>query len=303
MAGKTLHIFDVAPFCHAGSVNRYARFEQTIEVGSTWRTQVTPAGGVSLIFNQLYYVCNDDCVFCCDRNPTIKKDMQRSYKGNREHKRTIQIQKAVAEYVIDKCGGLVIARAGYEADDIIYSLIQEQHDNYDNIYVYTGDSDLFFLVDNVVSIRPSSTRAKSVDLYNYEDVTGLKYNCTTMSKIIKGDSSDGVPALPKDRQGALAEFFYASDKMFPRLGDKEFVMEWMQTLFPNELSQAEMIFPLDVEDLPKEMRSIDSTMVASFGNAMRNSKFAGMGSPTFDVMPYVKEMQDKGYYMEDDFNG
>lgn len=294
--GKVLHIFDVAPFCHAGNVNKYARFERIVDIGSKWTTQITPAGGISLLFNQLYYVCNDDCVFCCDRNPVIKKDMYPGYKGDRSATRTMKIQKAVAEYILEKCGGLVVARSGYEADDLIYTIVKQQHDKYDSIYIYTTDSDLYFLVDDVVSVRASSSRAKNVDLYTYEKITGYKYNCMTMSKIIGGDTSDSVRKLPPELGQKLSDFFYSTENFFPHLGNKEFVLEWVKSLFPEAINQVQTIFPLDVPDVPTEMRPVDPRMVASFGDVMHNAKFRGMMTPGFDVEPYILEMQDKGYY-------
>lgn len=299
---KDLFIFDVSPFIHAGNVNKYARLEQTICTGVTWQTLRVPCGGISLLFNELYSIAGKgDCVFCSDRNPTIKKDMLPSYKSNRTHTQSISIGKAVAEYILQACDGTVIARAGYEADDIIYTLVRKLHDEYDNIYIYTGDSDMYFLVDKKVSIRPSSSRALAVDYSNYNTVLakkGAKYNSLTVQKILKGDTPDCIPALPRDVQSKLASVLF-QDAMLPQLGDKNFVRSWVSSICPEALPQVDLVFPLDVDDIPLEFSPLNVYNIRNFGAAMHNSMFRGMGDPGFDIAAHVGTMVSKGYYLED----
>ena len=300
---RILHLFDVSPFIHAGKGNKYSRLERVIKEGSTWKTQVTPTGGISWLFNTLYEVVGTgDCVFCCDRNPTIKKDILPSYKSNRNHDDNVTVQKAVAEYILQQCNGTVLARAGYEADDIIFTLVKKLHNAYDEIYIYTGDSDLYFLVYNTVSIRPSSSRAKSVYRWNYEKVLenkGARYNTLTMQKIIKGDSSDCIPALPTKDQIRMSQVFY-NDAMYEHLGDPEFVRQWTEYAFPELMTQVNLVFPLEVENIPDEFSQVDKNMVRNWGIAIKNKMFRGMPcSPDFDIKYYVEEMQNLGYYVEE----
>lgn len=300
---KILHVFDVSPFIHAGHVNKYSKLEQLVDTGSTWKTQVTPTGGVSFLFNTLYEVVGTgDCVFCCDRNPTIKKDMLPTYKSNRNHDRSKQVDKAAAEYILEKCGCSVLARAGYEADDIIYSIVKKFKEEYDHIYIYTGDSDLYFMVSDNVSIRPSSSKAKTVNMENYEKIAmkgGIRYNCITTSKIIKGDTSDCIPALPKDKQETFINCLY-KEEFFKYLGDKKFVRDWTEYLCPDITPQVDLVFPLDVEDIPDYFEKPNKQMIVNFGDAMNNKMFRGLGDPNFDVRPYVIEMQSRGLYIEED---
>lgn len=302
---KILHLFDVSPFIHAGKVNKYSKLEQLINDGTTWRTQVTPTGGISLLFNTLYSVVGTgDCVFCCDRNPTIKKDMLSSYKGNRDHARDVEVQKAVAEYILQACNCTVLARAGYEADDLIYTLVKKHYKEYDKIYIYTGDSDLYFLVDAKVSIKPSSSRAKEVTLENYNKVLekkGAVYNTLTVQKILKGDVSDCIPALPKEQQKVLANYLYDA-QLVHMLGDKDFVMSWVKHICPEAAPQVDLVFPLmvDFTDLPDDFKKPDVISIRNFGAAIGNKMFRGRGTPDFDITAFVIDMQSKGYYLEEE---
>lgn len=298
-----LHIFDVSTFVHAGHVNKRSRLETLEKVGATWKSKVTPAGGVSLIFNQLYNVVGrGDLVFCCDRLPTIKMDMYSEYKANRIHKPEIAIEKRVAEYILQECGCHVLARAGYEADDLIYSLVKKFHDKYDEIYLYLNDSDLYFLVDDKVSVKPASSKGKEVTRENFEQVAvkgGCRYNNITISKIMSGDISDNIPALPPELRKEFKERM-SIEEFYPYYGDKNFVREWVARLLPDALSQVELVFPLDVDDLPDSFKVPDKQAIMNFGDAIGNRFFKNRGSVDFDVMPYTVAMQNMGMYVEED---
>lgn len=299
---RVLHVFDVSPFVHAGHVNKYSKLEQIIDVGVTWKTQVTPTGGASLIFNSLYSIVGKgDCVFCCDRNPTIKKSILPTYKCRREHARDIEIEKAVAEYLLELCGFTVIARAGYEADDIAYSIVKKFYNQYDNIYVYTSDSDYYFMVDDKVSIMPSSSRAKQVTKNTYEQVLykkHIRYNLQTLLKIADGDTSDDIPALPEPLRSDVKRVF-SNEGVRQRCGDPEYVREMMKVIFPDAVKQVDLVFPLIVEDLPNEIKQPDISMVRNVGDAINNKMFRGMAAPGFSMDVYIEDMQSKGYYVEE----
>lgn len=297
MHNKILHIFDVSPFVHAGNVNKHARVEKLINDGATWRTQVTPMGGVSLIFNTLYSTLGDgDFVFCTDRNPTVKKELLPIYKESREHKRDISVNKAATEYVLDKCNCTVIARAGYEADDIIYTLVKKFYDAYDKIYIYTGDSDLYFLVDDKVSIKPSSSKAKEVTLESYKALA--VYNTITLNKIIKGDPNDDIPGLPTNRRHEVKEFF-DKEQFYLHLGNKEFVKSWFDFMFPDLSYQVDLVFPLEVDDLPESFKKPDVRAIRNWGDVIGNKLFRNRGDLDFTAEEDIVEMQSRGYYIEE----
>lgn len=300
---KTLHIFDLLPFIHAGHINKYSKLETVRDAGSTWKILRTPTGGCSWIFNSLYDAMQDgDVIICSDRTPTVKKEMYPPYKCHREHKHEILVERMAAEYILQKCNFSVIARAGYEADDIIYTLVKKYHNQYDKIYIYTGDSDLYFMVDDVVEIRPSNSRAKTVTRENYESVAkkgGMKYNCITVSKMLKGDSADGIAALTRAEQEKLAEALYRP-QFYEHLGDKDFVKYWVDTLCPEFNYRVELLFPIELFDLPDEIKTPDKEMFINFGDAINNKNFRGRASQGFDVTPYIEEMQSQGIYLEEE---
>lgn len=305
---NTLFVLDLLPFVHAGHVNKWSFLHRVEDLGSRVQEVKTPTGGVSLVFNTLYDIIEKgDIVICSDRRPTIKQEMYPEYKANRAHNPEINVEKRAAEYILEKCNATVLYYAGYEADDIIYSIVKQQHDNYDEIYVYTGDSDLYFLVDDKVTIRPASSKGKTVTRENYEKtkVHGncYRYNSITMTKICGGDAGDNIPPLPGPVWEQFSQNMYA-EALYPHMGDKNIVKFWVGQLVPEALPQVDLVFPLDVPDLPTEFSTIDKYAVRNWGSAINNKIFRGTGDASFDVAPYVEEMQVKlGIYSQEVTNG
>ena len=298
---KTLHLIDVSPFIHAGHINKRSHLDKLVQTGATWKTLYTPTGGTSLIFNKLYEIVNKgDIVMCCDRNPTVKKDLLPTYKSNRNHNIEIEVEKAAAEYILEECGFTVVARSGYEADDIIYTYVRKLHDQYDEIFIYTGDSDLHFLVDDKVTVKPSSSKGKEVNMANYKQKalkTGCDYNLAAIFKIIKGDSSDCVPALPKKVQEEVIQMFY-KPRIIPTLGNYEYVKYVFDKFFPDYSKQVDLIFPIMLDDLPMEFSKPDRQTICNFGNAIHNSMFTGRQEKSFDINPHIEALHSVGAYLE-----
>lgn len=299
---RVLRIFDVSPFVHAGAVNKHAMLlPELVDNGESFEERRIYAGGASLIWNVLYYEFGKcDMVFCCDRWPSVKQGMYEYYKGSREHKDGIHKAKEVTEYILNDCGFTVLAEDGYEADDFIYSLVREHKSHYDHIYIYTGDSDLYFLVDDNVTILPNSSRAKTVTRQNftYTARTGkyTPYNALTFYKILEGDKSDDIPALPAHLQRYLREIF-DKEMYHPLLGNKETVTQLLSPISKEIADQVSLVFPLDIR-VPQEFASGDKIRVAEWGNAFRNKLWRNNNRIPSHIQDRIEEMSEMGLYTE-----
>lgn len=253
---RVLNIFDIGSFVHAGAVNTHSFIEGPIMQGADgYRSTQIQTGGVAQVLNALADINHEEtCVFCADRRPTIKQGMHPDYKYNREHKRNIENQKEIIEMVLKHCGFDVFAGEGYEADDFIYSLVMKFKGSYDKVRVFTGDSDLYFLVDDNVEIMPSNTRAKHVTKENYSYTVSSKgnipYNCVTWNKIIGGDRSDCIPALSKEGQASVADV--PQEYLYHLLGDRTFLNAIAEGAHPDFKKQLDLVYPL-LTDTPQEL--------------------------------------------------
>ena len=300
---NTLALLDVSGFVHAGSVNKYSFLEQPYEIDNMWVSQVTPTGGASLIFNTLASIAGQcDIVLCCDRNPIIKKEMIPGYKGNRNHKQNIEVEKKVVEYIGKQCNISVAAYDGYEADDVIYSYHQALHNDYDRIHVYTADSDLYFLVDDKTEILPTSSRAKHVTLSNYETTVihnqVYKYNTITLGKIMFGDQTDCIPGLSDELLAILSRQIKPYFDTVPgALGQKDILCKIFEK-YPSLIEQVNKVFPLLVNNINLTITEPDPQMICNWGAAIKNKNFVRRKSADFDIEAETIKIQELGLYVE-----
>ncbi len=305
---RILSVYDVSPFIHAGHVNKRAFLEQLVQKeipgqSCTWSSQYTSAGGTAFLLKAaMTGTKRGDVVFCCDRNPTIKKDMLSSYKSNRDHPSSIENDKRLAEFVLQNCGATVIAKPGYEADDIITTLVQSVHNEYDEIHVYTSDSDLYFLVDDIVSIKPSSSRAKEVTMQNYSTSfkkgVRMPYNFAVPYKMLYGDTSDCIPPMSKMYHDSFYDIIMRYASMC-NLGKRDVLESLVKDKLPDVLPSFNLIYPLEVDDIPVCFSKPNISLMINWADLMHCGEFAGMASKDWDGDVLIAEVQRMGIYEED----
>lgn len=296
---KVLRIFDVMPFVHAGKVNGRAYLLPDLDVSlSAFTDSKIFCGGASLIWNILYqYMGTCDMAFCLDESPTIKRAMYPAYKGNRNFNTELGKQKEACYHILRDCGFTTLIDDGYEADDFIYSLVMEYKKYYDHIYVYTGDSDLYMLVDDNVTILPSSSRAKEVTRANFT-YTARKgvytpYNALTFYKIISGDTSDNIKGLGGELAGKLRRL-YDNEMFHPILANKEAMIALLAESGERARKQAELIFPLDTW-IPENFLPGDKQRVAEWGSAFNNSLYKTPSPVSAHVAEQIEYMAAQGW--------
>lgn len=129
----------------------------------------------------------DDVIICSDRH-TVRKDSPDNaieYKANRAPDRFKELDKAAitnTEQLLQQAGVSLIAIDGYEADDLIQSVVRQYKDNYDEILIYTPDSDLAVLIDDKVSLK----RYKSV--YSTGELNGKHASFFYAHKLVTKDN-------------------------------------------------------------------------------------------------------------------
>ena len=256
-----LHIFDTSNYLYAGSAGRCPLISRGIrESAGEYMDNVAPIGGVKFLLSEISKFISDDNVLMpvFDRTPEIKRQMyyeafgdMYGYKGNRkssELSEYVKVQKPYAERILIDMGFSVQAIEGYEADDIIYSLVKMYKDDFEHIYIHTRDSDLDFLVDTNVSIAQVGTHGKVINRYNYETVVDKDNHtlfCTHhLRKLCKGDVSDNIPGIGKEWAVKMDEVIKDND--YAKLGDLDLCREYLkQTVLNNPtLPRAHMVLKI-----------------------------------------------------------
>jgi len=163
---------------------------------------------------------------------TFRHEIVESYKANRlEAPEDLKIQFPIVRKIVDSFGFKSASKKGYEADDIIGSVV-EKFKNKDNlkIIILTGDNDLLQLVSNDKVLVFTFGRNFSLGtLYNEKKVIekyGFPPSLIADYKALKGDESDnikGVHGIGEKTATELVKKFGSVEKLYKAIkeGDEK----------------------------------------------------------------------------------
>ncbi|MCX6779663.1 MAG: DNA polymerase I [Candidatus Magasanikbacteria bacterium] len=99
-----------------------------------------------------------------------------------------------------ECLGLPIyEKKGFEADDVIGTVVKEMKDKVDEIYIVTGDMDTLQLVNENTKVYTMRKGMSDIVVYNIEEVKkrfGFGPELVVDYKALRGDTSDNIPGVP-----------------------------------------------------------------------------------------------------------
>ncbi len=187
-------------------------------IPSTFRTADTPTNMVYGFVTMLHKAISDFkpeyVIICFDTSkPTFRKKMFENYQAHRPKiSDDFKIQIPLIKEMLDLAGVTQIEKEGFEADDIIGTLVEKYKRAY-RILILTGDKDIMQLVDDTVYVMSPQTGISSIKLYNREEVKN-KLGCTPEEipdlKALMGDSSDNYSGAkgigPKTACSLLEQF-------------------------------------------------------------------------------------------------
>ncbi len=198
MRNDTLAIYDVSPFVYIGNYIR-GNYQDKL--------YGFPVKGVYYLLKYLSYdlAKNKDIVLCFDSR-SFRKDIYKSYKEHRIPNPEVFAQLDFLYEYLTKCGFVCLKENGYEADDLIYNVVQKQKHKYNEILIYGVDYDLAHNVSSNVKFQSISSQVLSIDTRNFSQalVKGetIVFNTITAYKVFTGDKSDKVkPFRTKDYTG------------------------------------------------------------------------------------------------------
>ena len=271
-----LHIIDVSNYISAGSEYiTHTNGETYLDENGKFRGKVMPVGGVGFLlgvidtfmFNSIY-PC--DFAFCFDSAPKIKRDMFKElfpvgegYKETRSRKPThIPFNRDLAYQVIQQCGFNAFKVEGYEADDIIATLVKMYHEQYERIYIHTRDGDLAYLVDEKVSIATVGDKGKEINRSNWSYTVDknqiLPYGSATINKLMLGDSGDNIPPIQVEVTRKIQRVM--DDDLYEMCADVDMTREVIRRISDNDdytMRLLDIIIPLKVPEHELTMYSVE----------------------------------------------
>lgn len=213
-----LVIFDFSNLAYM-SMFAVTRQPEILEEGFDGHYQVF----ISKINNLLSIISDMSCelIFCLDSFPKAKKKVFPEYKNGRK-KFDFDPKKGLLTALSNIVEFKIAKMAGYEADDLMASLVAKNPDK--SCVVVTSDKDLWSLMEyencSIYDLhkREYVTHERFVDKFRVKE-----YKHLTLAKTLWGDPSDNVPNCMKatqkvmvpligDTDGTLASFFEKFDE-------------------------------------------------------------------------------------------
>ncbi len=159
-----------------------------------------------------------------DAGDTGRKELYSDYKAQRTTRPDLlKEQWPHLEPLVDAFGYRNLAIKGYEADDVIASIVEQarQADPPIPVMVVTGDRDAYQLVDNAVRIMTTSRGITDTRVYDRDGVVdryGIPPELIPDFIGLKGDTSDNIPGVPGIGDKTAAE-------LLQRFGSLEEVLD------------------------------------------------------------------------------
>ena len=166
---------------------------------------------------------SDYIVFAIDtKGPTFRNEIDPNYKSHRKPPpEELTMQLPIAIEWIDKMGYKTLGKVGFEADDIIATVVKYAKNKAYDVRVVSHDKDLYQLIDDGKVVVVDAVKRKTMD----EDACFEKYGVTPKQFIdyqsILGDSADNVPGVKGiGKVGAekLLKEFGDLDNIYKNLG-------------------------------------------------------------------------------------
>jgi DNA polymerase-1 len=187
------------------------------------------------------------------------------YKSGREKKHTLREQYETIYKMTGLAGVRYFMEDGFEADDIIYTLVEQNYDKFDSIIVESTDKDLHQLIrDNVFQVIGNNQIINEESLqskYEIKPESMRMFIALVGDSPNKGDNIPGCVGVGKVAAKQLSKNFPTIDDLDSGLGTilpkmrKKITSSWDNIVLSYKLVglvEVPSIIKLTVNDLKKE---------------------------------------------------
>ncbi len=195
--------------------------------------------------------------------PTFRHLQYAEYKGNRKPMpEELRQQVPLMKDVLTAMGIMIVAKEGYEADDVIGTLSRKARDTGFTVTILSGDRDLLQLATDDILVRIPKTKQSGTTIEDYyakdvEAAYGVGPVPFIDLKGLMGDASDNIPGVPgigeKTAAKILSEFgsienAYAHIEDVTPARARENLREYYdQALMSRDLATIRLDCPLEVD--------------------------------------------------------
>lgn len=194
------------------------------------------------------------------QTPLIRQSEMVLYKANRkETDQELLDQIPLVKDVLDAFDIPVLKVDGYEADDVIGTLVKNHTGKDLDIIIVTGDQDIFQLIDNSTKVFLAGRKFSESKLYDAKKVfekLSITPEQVTDYKALKGDTSDNIPGVAGigDKSAiALIEKYNTIEEIYKNIEDveprykKKLVENYEMAVMSKKLATIETKVPLSFD--------------------------------------------------------
>lgn len=155
--------------------------------------------GVTSMIISLIKETNPDCLIAAldSQKPTFRSEEFSNYKAQRkEMDEELKVQIPLVFKAIDLIGVYKLNCEGYEADDVIGTLVEKLKSDAE-IYIVSNDKDMWQLLDKNVFVLIPNTKGGFEKIDEVEAAKRLEFDKKYLIdfKALRGDTSDNIPGV------------------------------------------------------------------------------------------------------------
>lgn len=214
--------------------------------------------------------------------PTFRHRMYDAYKANRPPMpEDLVIQIPYIKQVVEGMNIPSLELAGYEADDIIGTLVRAAEGEGFTVVMVTGDKDFKQLISNSVSMW-DPMRDRTVDYGSLKEEFGLEPSQWVDVMALAGDTSDNIPGVPGIGEktavqliqafGTLERLFQSLDKVTKKKVCENLTRFHDQALLSRRLVTIDRKVPLSVKVSSLKVSAPDSKKLAELFRSLEFRK-------------------------------
>ncbi len=154
--------------------------------------------GFTLLLNKMMNTYKPDfCVVSFDHGKSFRHEQLESYKGHRpDMPADLRRQWPHLTELVEGFGYTVLAKEGFEADDVIGSLAKQFASDDVQVFIVSSDKDFAQLVDRRIHLVDDMKGGKVMSMQEVAEKLGVPPEQVVDLKGLSGDSSDNLPGVP-----------------------------------------------------------------------------------------------------------
>ena len=233
------------------------------------------------------------------KKPTFRHERYAEYKANRKQM-PVELQEQIPIFydILDKSNISMFKLDGFEADDILGTIVSLNRKKNIQQYIVSGDKDLMQLVNENTFVYSPGNNFQPKKIYTEEKVIdkwGVHCKSIIDYLALVGDSSDNVPGVPgvgpKTAVKLLDQFDYKVENIYKLIEN-----------IKNDRLREKLILNKDNALLSKELVTIDNNVPINFSMAQTSFDlidFSSMQKELNDLEIYAFDNTVKKYIYDD----